>query len=150
MLTHVTPSRETVILTRKGTQEQPPKTILMPVGLCTTPVKINVLLSDSITEAITSGHRDRWEQRGLERDLDRKYRTLKLNETLESILFYPCGNPGKDTDLQEPHTCLGRAKISKRGHRTACQVLTPSGRNHKTLSQPLCLSGLMFYIFIMS
>lgn len=33
----------------------------MPMGLHTTPGKINVLLSDSLTEAITSGCRDEWE-----------------------------------------------------------------------------------------
>ena len=36
----------------------------MPMGLHTTPGKINVLLSDSLTEAITSGCRDEWEHRG--------------------------------------------------------------------------------------
>lgn len=37
----------------------------MPLGLHTTPVKINVPLSDSLTEAITSGCRDEWEHRGV-------------------------------------------------------------------------------------
>lgn len=71
----------------------------MPMGLHTTPGKINVLLSDSLTEAITSGCRDEWEHGwgggGLESDFTRKYRTLKLNETFESILFYPCGKLGR-------------------------------------------------------
>lgn len=71
----------------------------MLMGPCTIPVKINVLLSDSLTEAITSGHRDGWEHRELERDFNRKYRLLKLNESFESILFHQRGSPGRCTDL---------------------------------------------------
>lgn len=67
----------------------------MPMGLWTTLATINVLLSDSLTEAMTSGRRDGWEQRGLERDLNGNYRTLKLNEASESILFYPSGKPAR-------------------------------------------------------
>lgn len=74
------------------------------MGLCTTPVKINVLLLPyAFTEAITSGHKDGREPRGLERDLNRKNRILKLNETFESISFYPCENPRRQTDCRN-HT----------------------------------------------
>lgn len=67
----------------------------MPAWLCTIPVTINTMLPYSLTEAITIAYKDGQELRGLERDLDRKYRTVKINEALESILFYPCGNSGR-------------------------------------------------------
>lgn len=49
----------------------------MPVGLHTTPVKINVLLSDSLTEAITRGCGDEWEHRGVGKGLYQEIQDFK-------------------------------------------------------------------------